>query len=545
MGTRSVRTVLVMSCILPAVLGGALGTVSGQTALPIRRVATPAATGPRLGSADFTPSPNRPVGWRGDGTGRFPAATPPIAWQRKQVGADYTTKGIVWMTPLPNTGVSSPIIVGERIFVTAEVSDLVCLDKRTGRVLWIRSNPEFEGVPPADRKANPAYTRTLDPLVPQLVKANADAVETLNALRPTAAARPTGPPAPTLVRKRELDKQIYKLERSADRKRFDRNWAQEVFGFSGPTPSSDGQHVYVFFTTGVVACYDLEGNRKWINRGGTGMSEHGNFASPLLGENRLVVWAAEMRGYDSQTGKLVWTNPAEAGNTYGSLFRIRAGNEQVAAFQSGYFTRISDGKPIWGERVFGDAVATPIVQEHSVFAWVGYPRNSEKLGFKAYRVPASTAGKWPAAAYAFPVDWASDQLPEDKKRPFERSYTASPLCVDGLIYQMTQGGGLSVHDAATGEPLYRKVLAMRPRTEYWGWAGASASPTLAGNYVYLMDNQGTTIVIKPGKRYVEVAHNVIEESGDGKTQVQNVSTPIFEGTRMYYRTPGYLYCIGE
>jgi outer membrane protein assembly factor BamB len=531
--------------MLPAVLAGALGTVSGQTTLPIRRVAAPAATGPRLGSADFTPSPNRPVGWRGDGTGRFPAATPPIAWQRKQAGADCATKGIVWMTPLPNTSVSSPIIVGDRIFVTAEVSDLVCLDKRTGRVLWIRSNPEFERVPAGDRKANPAYVRTLDPLVPQLVKANADAVKTLNALRPTAAARPGGSPAPALVRKRELDKEIYKLQRSADRKRFDRNWAQEVFGFSGPTPTSDGQHVYVFFTTGVVACYDLEGNRKWINRGGTGMSEHGNFASPLLCENRLVVWAAEMRGYDSQTGKLLWTNPAEGGNTYGSLFRIRAGNEQVAAFQSGFFARISDGKPIWGERVFGDAVATPIAQEHFVFAWVGYPRNSEKLGFKAYRVPASTEGKWPAAAYAFPVDWASDQLPEDKKRPFERSYTASPLYVDGLIYQMTQGGGLMVHDAATGEPVYRKVLSMKPHTEYWGWAGASASPTLAGNYVYLMDNQGTTIVIKPGKRYVEVAHNVIEESGDGKTQVQNVSTPIFEGTRMYYRTPGYLYCIGD
>jgi hypothetical protein len=93
--------------------------------------------------------------------------------------------------------------------------------------------------------------------------------------------------------------------------------------------------------------------------------------------------------------------------------------------------------------------------------------------------------------------------------------------------------------------VYRKVLPLKPRTQYWDWAGASASPTLAGKYIYLMDNQGTTVVIEPGKQYKEVASNLLEESKDGKSQAQNVTTPVFEGTRMYYRTPGFLYCIGE
>ena len=60
-----------------------------------------------------------------------------------------------------------------------------------------------------------------------------------------------------------------------------------------------------------------------------------------------------------------------------------------------------------------------------------------------------------------------------------------------------------------------------------------------------MDNQGTTLVIQPGREYREVAQNFLAESKDGKEQAQNVSTPIFEGTRMYYRTPGHLYCIGD
>ena len=60
-----------------------------------------------------------------------------------------------------------------------------------------------------------------------------------------------------------------------------------------------------------------------------------------------------------------------------------------------------------------------------------------------------------------------------------------------------------------------------------------------------MDNQGNTLVILPGREYREVAQNFLAESKDGKEQAQNLATPFFEGARMYYRTPGFLYCIGE
>jgi len=132
-----------------------------------------------------------------------------------------------------------------------------------------------------------------------------------------------------------------------------------------------------------------------------------------------------------------------------------------------------------------------------------------------------------------------------QKNPFNRGFVSSPLYVDGLIYQLTQGGGLLVNDAATGALAYRKVLALKPRTAYWNWAGCSVSRTLAGKYIYLMDNQGTTLVLQPGREYKLVAENFLAESKDGKEKAQFNSTPICEGTRMYYRTPGHLYCIGE
>ena len=48
---------------------------------------SPVPAGPPLGSPDFRPSPARPVGWRGDWTGRFPGADPPREWGRRIRGS--------------------------------------------------------------------------------------------------------------------------------------------------------------------------------------------------------------------------------------------------------------------------------------------------------------------------------------------------------------------------------------------------------------------------------------------------------------------------
>lgn len=451
------------------------------------------------------------------------------------------------MAPLPNASAATPIIVGEKIFLTSEVSDLVCLDKQTGRILWIRASPEFEGLSDEDRKTNSAYAEKLTLLAAELVKANSESVEVLNARRPTARTASPRTLEPALKRKRDLEKQIEKEQLAIDKKAFARYWGQAVFGFSGQTPTSDGQHVCVFFTTGVTACYDLDGNRQWIAGGRGGGSEHGNFASPLLAGHKVVVWANEMRAYDVDSGKLAWSHPAKAFNTYGSLFRVESGGELVAAFQWGFFARVRDGQPVWDKGVFGDSVSTPIVEGDTIFAHGGYPKFNDKTkGLKAFKIPASTDTGKLTVDYELNEHWADDELATDKqKNPFDRGYVASPLYVDGLIYQLTQGGGLVVNDAATGAVVYRKVLPLKPRTSYWTWAGCTASPTLAGKYIYLMDNQGTTLVIRPGREYREVARNHLAESANGKEQAQFNSTPIFESTRMYYRTPGYLYCIGN
>ena len=448
----------------------------------------------------------RPAGGMARGRhGPLPGAIPPTTWSRRRNGMGYATQGILWMTPLPGTGVSSPIVVGPRIFVTTEVADLVCLEKSSGRVLWIRSNMEFEGVSEEKRRANPAYAAKLAPLMRLLAMANADVVQTLNLQQPTAAMAPSRGLAPALVQKRKIEKQIQVEQLAIDKKGFERYWAQEAFGFSGPTPTSDGKHVCVFFTTGLTACYDLDGNRQWIHRGKRRRQRARQLRQPAaLRQPRggLGQRDAGLRRGHGQTAR--GACPPRPSNTYGSLFRLRSGNDLVAAFQWGFFVRVRDGQPIWDKGVFGDSVVTPIVENGVIFARVGYPRaNDETAGFRAFPIPPSTEFGRIAPSYAFNLDWTGIELGADKKKsPFDRSFVASPLYVAGLIYQLTQGGGLFVNDAATGQLVYRKVLPLKPRTEYWSWAGALGQPH-PGRKTHLPDGQPRHHARHPARQTVQ------------------------------------------
>src|SRR5271156_138855 len=85
------------------------------------------AAEPQLGSAGFTPSPERPFGWRGDGSGRFPEADPPTSWS--------DTKNVRW-SAVVGPGYSSPILTDKRVFVASEPDQLLCIDRGDGKVRW-------------------------------------------------------------------------------------------------------------------------------------------------------------------------------------------------------------------------------------------------------------------------------------------------------------------------------------------------------------------------------------------------------------------------
>ena len=99
---------------------------------------------------------------------------------------------------------------------------------------------------------------------------------------------------------------------------------------------------------------------------------------------------------------------------------------------------------------------------------------------------------------------------------------------DGLLYAASDQGILTVLDAATGKLVYEERLNL----------GGSIYPSisLAGNRIYVSSDNGTTVVLQPGREYKELARNKLEPFR---------SSLVFEGKRIYVRTAKNLYCIGK
>ena len=122
-----------------------------------------------LGDKDFYPTPERPIGFRGDNNGYFPGAkivtefyeAPPVEdtmeiinGRGHKVASEFInlgkgpSKNIVWKVKLPSCGNTQPIVVGDKVFTLAEPDMMVCLSAKSGKILWVDSvNPwEIEAI---------------------------------------------------------------------------------------------------------------------------------------------------------------------------------------------------------------------------------------------------------------------------------------------------------------------------------------------------------------------------------------------------------------
>lgn len=101
-----------------------------------------------LGSPEFHPSTERPFGWRGDGSGRFPGATPVTEWS--------PTKNVRWSGVVGKSH-SSPILTDELVLVTSEPNLLVALNRADGKERWRLATTPADLADPKAREIAEAY----------------------------------------------------------------------------------------------------------------------------------------------------------------------------------------------------------------------------------------------------------------------------------------------------------------------------------------------------------------------------------------------------
>ncbi len=401
---------------------------------------------------------------------------------------------------MPSWSNSTPVLLGDHIFVCSEPATLVCVNAKDGSILWQKANT-YEDVLSAEERAKAKEdTAKAQAIEAQMRPLNAELRKVTEELRQNKEN------AALKKKADELKEQLASLKKELDQvSTYLVPRAHSVTGYSSPTPVTDGTSVFAVFGTGVVAAYDLEGNRKWARLLEKPADAYGHSASPALTGGVLIVHIQAVTALDKTTGKTVWRTPSPP--KWGSPVVTTVGDVAVVITPMGDIVRASDGK-LLATKVASLEYCAPIVKDDIVYF--------VESGGKAVQLSPTLDG-----GVATKVLWTTT--------PKKDRYYASPVLHEGLIYAITQAAHFSVIDAATGKVVHEKALQ-------FGRGQTYPSVTFAGGYIFLSRESGATLVFKPGKEPQQVAENQLETFR---------SSPVFVGKRMYVRTAGHLCCIGE
>jgi len=438
----------------------------------------------------------------------------------------YENRNIAWMTPLPARSTSTPILVGDRLFVFCEPDELVCLDKNSGAVKWSAFINDYEALDPAVKQSNAGYAEKVDPLITALRH------ETVRAERT------------------KLRRQIREQLEAIDKERFhivaDGHFEAHfsIVGFTMPTPVSDGRNVFVWSGMGVAACFDLDGKRRWITRPPARELSYGS--SPALAGGILAVFLGEAFGLDAATGEMRWRQP-RLNKNIGSLLAATLGDQQVFVSQRGDVLRANDGEFLFrppGSQSAGDAGWCP----PQILGQLMYlPRYgiTQMLVFDFTGTSGDNLAPRKVAEFSLPdhIHRGADGKWIDRMTP------GSPLVWEGINYACDIYQMLAALDLKTGKLVHWEPLPLDGLMHY-NAVPVAASPALIGGHIYIMDNQGTTIVIEPGPECKIVARNRLATQLDRTLPIPAQETiayapPITDGKRLFIRGEAFLYCIGE
>lgn len=434
------------------------------------------------------------VGWRVDGTGKYPNAPSITEWS-----AD---KGILWKVPTKSWSNATPIVVGNKVFICEEPFTLVCLSAVDGKELWRKTNSYEELFTEEQRKEAAEKEKQ----VAELEKKKAPLNKKNRELSRQSKKEPDNKALKDEMGKlkdeiKQIDGEIRKLSKLLKPK------THNVNGYSSQTPVSDGKNVFVLFGTGVLSAFDLDGNRQWIKQLPKPKNAWGTSASPLLNGGKLLINIADtVIALNPSDGKELWQ--AKAKSAWGSLIACKLGTEDAVITGAGDLISTSDGKVV-ANTIAQIPWQTPIVENGILYV-------VDEKGAYAVKLPSSAADK-PQTLWK-----------QAYSKPRKDRYYAAPLLYQDLLYAVNRLGYLSVLDAKTGELVYEEKTGLKN--------DVYPSPALVGENILLSDPKGKTIILKPGRLYVKVRENSLEDFR---------SCPVVYNDKLFIRGLKHLYCIGK
>ncbi len=447
----------------------------------------------------------------------------------------YEETGILWTVEPPQAGRMScyqPVIVGNRIYVASSPAFLVCYDKLTGKRLWTRYNGFEQFITPEERAKFPDVCAQIDQKMKRFME----------------LAESFGGGLQERLELGRLHRELTGLLLKVDPNKYAYSGHQEPGLASQPV--SDGKFVYTWSYLGIAACYDLDGKRRWMTLENEGPQwKHGYMLGPILVGKELVVEQKNITGFDRETGKVQWKIPHRWQTYFHNGTTEKGDQTDLVNYDGLGVYKPGLGFFPWCATTREGNMLYLFDASNDLFMFARLPDPLTEA--PALKSTEYLAWYMPGEPILLPgVNWGTSMA------------LAGALVHDGLIYTVTTGGVLRVEEP-TFKHVYARLLDLYPIT--WAYpyphgSGVCASPTLAGKYIYLFGGNGTTLVIKPGRTYERVAKNRIERLLPGIMEADvtkepqdlvndrypecTVSSPVFDGKRLYYRAERYLYCIG-
>ena len=380
--------------------------------------------------------------WRGpycNGSSEW--GSPPVEWSEDQ--------NVAWKVAIPGQGSSSPIIWGDKVYLTTAVS-----------------KDEMEKVHPQSEQRPLSLGSQLGR---QLFRKHKNPLNVFQNFVVLAIDRGTG--------KLLWENTVKKIKPHEGH--------HQTGSYAASSAVTDGENVYAFFGSRGIYCLDENGTLKWGKDLGR-MSIKFNFgegASPALyGETLILPWDHEGQSFivalDKKTGKELWRVDRDEDTSWSTPLVVEHdGGTQVITSATHKIRSydLVDGTLIW--EVGGmtrNTIPTPVFEDGIVYLTSGFRGNS----LLAIRISEAKGDITGSEA----IVWNLDR---------DTPYVPSPLIYKKLLYLLKGNNGiLSVFDARTGELHSQKRIA--------GLGNIYSSPVGTAGRIYVTDRQGKTAVLKAG-----------------------------------------------
>jgi outer membrane protein assembly factor BamB len=443
------------------------------------------------------------AGWpqfRGAGaSGIADAASLPVTFS--------STDNVAWVTEIPGRGWSSPIVWGDRVFVTAAMNSGEFKAPSTG-IFGNDFAAELtaQGLPPAEVNKR-VIARDIE---------LADEAEDVSYVVYALDAR-TG----AIVWTQEAHK-----GKPAGGRHRKNTYASE-------TPATDGERVYASFGGNVgVFAYTMDtGELVWKKTWPPQpiYLDFGTASSPVVHAGRVYqLHDTEAESFltalDAKTGAEVWSVNRSAFETRAKsgwatpFIWTHSGRTEIVTVGKGLVISYGlDGKELWRLRGMTQATPSPVAGPGLLYVGSGSQGENNRPIFAVKPGATGDISLAPEQESNAFVSWF---------QPRFAAYTGSPLVYRGRVYSINDNGILQVADAETGKELYKARVG-------GGGLTFSASPLASQGRIYATSEDGDVVVFEAADEYKELAKNSFGE--------MSLATPAADARSLYVRTATKLY----